>query len=555
MIVNNTNEKIHIEQAAAYTTAAACCHKKRPELLSPAGSMDSFRAAIQAGADAVYTGLSKFSARASANNFSLDELSEAVTYAHLYGTKIYITLNTLVNDKELKESSELALAADRLGVDGFIIQDIGLAKLLSGKTNAALHASTQMTVYNADGLKMLKDLGFSRAVLARELSINEIASICKQDIMETEVFCHGALCISYSGQCMMSRFLTERSGNHGTCSQPCRLNYMLISPNENPSAIQMQPRLSPADLCSLPYLKELCSTGVTSLKIEGRLKSPEYTALVTEKYRKALDSNDFCYTQNDMDDLTVIFSRGGFTSGHQLYKMTSDSITQNKPGHRGLLVGSLAMPPKKLNGPVSLYKVTIKLDKNCLNVGDGITFDDKASSGGVINVITQKDEFIELTVAGDMPQFVKNLKLYKNYDNSLMKKFSKYYDPNAEIRKVKVSAVLSVFKGKPCVLSFTDMDGNIATAQSDTMCEHSENGIQKESVAKKINELGGTPFETYSIDIQTDGNSFAAFKVIKELRRRAAAQLATLRNGAPHNAVARQGDGIQNTSGGMQNDL
>ena len=509
--------------------------KNKPEILSPAGNSEAMRAAIQAGADAVYMGMSKFNARASANNFSFEELSEAVSYAHIYGTKLYIALNTLVNNAEFDQAVQMALEADRLGVDAFIIQDIGLLKKLKGKTTAKLHASTQMTVYSIDGLKELADMGVTRAVLARELSIKEIEKICLSGIMETEVFCHGALCISYSGQCMMSRFLTGRSGNRGTCSQPCRLNYRLNSPgvtdtDSNSSRGQnlFLPRLSPADLCSLPYLKELCEAGIDSLKIEGRLKSPEYAAIVTEKYRNALDNN-FVYSEQDADDLTVIFSRGGFTSGHQLGKMSPSGITPNKPGHTGLPAGKLLMPPKKVNGPVSIYKATVNLDKNCIKQGDGITFEDKNSAGGIVNIITQNGSNTILTIAGEMPEYSKGLRFYKNYDAELMKKYSKYYAENASIRKVDITAEIDIFREKPCVLRLYDNIGNSVTEESGILCEYSDKEISKDAVAKKVSELGGTPFKAADIIVNTDKNSFIPFSVIKELRRNGVAKLYELR--------------------------
>ncbi|MBQ8164342.1 MAG: U32 family peptidase [Clostridia bacterium] len=520
---------------------------KLPEILSPAGSIDSFKAAIQAGADAVYTGLPKYNARISADNFTFETLAECISYAHIRGVKVYITLNTLVSDSEIDDAVTMALEADRLGVDAFIIQDIGVAQKLVGKIKAQLHASTQMTVYNNDGLKVLHDMGFTRAVLARELSLKEISEICDAHIMETEVFCHGALCISYSGQCMMSRFLTGRSGNRGTCSQPCRLNYKLNVPDSfdnsdkknnkfyNASQI-FSPRMSPADLCSLTYLEELIKTGVDSLKIEGRLKSPEYTAIVTEKYKNAVISigngtsaHAEIFTEKDIEELSVIFSRGGFTSGHQLSKMTLDSITANKPGHQGLLAGKLLSPIQKVKGPVSIYKAEVSLFTDCLSQGDGITFEGAGDFGGVVNVITQKGNKKELTIAGKPPVFREGLKFYKNYDADLMKKYSKYYAPNTELRKVSVSAEIYLFSGKNCILTLSDCDGNKVTAESNLLCDFSEKGIAADDITKKLSELGGTPYKMVSVNVLTDGKSFVPFSVIKELRRKAVQSLSDIR--------------------------
>lgn len=512
--------------------------KKIPEILSPAGGVNSFKAAVQAGADAIYTGLPKYNARISADNFTFETLAECISYAHIRGVKVYITLNTLVSDSEIDEAVQMAFEADRLGADAFIVQDLGIAKRLYGKIKGQLHASTQLTVYNIDGLRFLKQLGFTRAVLARELSIKEIKEICDANIMETEVFCHGALCISYSGQCMMSRFLTGRSGNRGTCSQPCRLNYSLNGPdsskNETRKDLRFSPRMSPADLCSLSYISRLIETGVDSLKIEGRLKSPEYTAIVTEKYKNAVVSaiNNAESHKTDIDKdieaLAVIFSRGGFTSGHQLGKMTLGSITENKPGHQGILAGKLLAPTQKVKGPISIFKADVSLFIDNLSQGDGITFEG-SDCGGVVNVITTKGNKTELTIAGKPPIFTNGLCFYKNYDAALMKHYSKYYSDNAELRKVPITGELSVFCGKKCSLSLFDNERTSVTLESDIDCNFSDKGISEEKVKEKLSELGGTPYIMTDIKIMTDGNSFVPFSAIKELRRKAVTMLSEIR--------------------------
>lgn len=513
---------------------------KSPEILSPAGGINSFKAAIQAGADAVYTGLPKYNARISADNFTFEILAECVSYAHIRGVKVYITLNTLVSDNEIDDAFSMALRADSLGVDAFIVQDIGIAKRLYGKIKAQLHASTQLTVYNTDGLKFLKQLGFTRAVLARELSLEEISEICNANIMETEIFCHGALCISYSGQCMMSRFLTGRSGNRGTCSQPCRLNYKLnAAGNEknNPSSCaRFSPRMSPADLCSLSYIEKLINTGVNSLKIEGRLKSPEYTAIVTEKYKNAVTAlrtkspeYDKLSNEKNIEELAVVFSRGGFTSGHQLGKMSLDSITENKPGHQGIPAGRLLAPTQKIKAPVSIFKANVSLFSDCLNPGDGITFECGSDFGGVVNVINKKGRSTEITVAGKAPAFKEGLVFYKNYDASIMKNYSRYYAPDAEFRKVPVSGELRVLCGQNCVFTLSDYDGNNVTVESDSACDFSDKGISADTIEKKLSELGGTPYHMTSVKTITDGKSFVPFSVIKELRRKAVGILSDIR--------------------------
>ena len=283
------------------------------ELLSPAGGMKELKAAVQSGADAVYLGAASFSARAGAGNFDYDELSEAVRYCHVYGVKVHCALNTLIKESELSEAIDTAKRVYHSGVDAIIIQDIGLAahihKLLP---DIELHASTQMTVTSLEGVRYLEEHGYSRVVLARELSLREIEEIANGAKAEIEVFVHGAICMSYSGQCLMSSILGGRSGNRGRCAQPCRLKYDLM---ENDAACGSAYILSPKDMALIKHLKELKRIGVSSLKIEGRLKSAEYVSAVTGIYRKYLDSLDKV-TEEDMTELKNAFSRSGFADGY-----------------------------------------------------------------------------------------------------------------------------------------------------------------------------------------------------------------------------------------------
>ena len=257
------------------------------ELLAPAGGPEALRAAVQSGADAVYLGAGSFSARAGAENFSFEELSDAVRYCHIYGVKVHCALNTLIKESEIEAAVETAEGICRAGADAIIIQDLGLASHIKRMLpDIELHASTQMTVTSIEGVKALEDAGFDRVVLARELSLSEIERIAKAAKAEIEVFVHGAICMCYSGQCLMSSMLGGRSGNRGRCAQPCRLSYTLLEDGRECGSAHI---LSPKDMALIGHLKELESAGVTSLKIEGRLKSPEYVSAVTGIYRKYLD--------------------------------------------------------------------------------------------------------------------------------------------------------------------------------------------------------------------------------------------------------------------------
>ena len=347
------------------------------ELLSPVGDFECLKAAVQNGANAVYFGANSFSARAFASNFDDDTLEKAINYAKIRGVKTNLTLNTLVKNSEITNAIEIAKKAYEFGIDAIIVQDFGLARyLIKNFPGLAIHASTQMSVHNLDGVLELQKLGFSRVVLSRELSLKEIKYICENSNIEIECFVHGALCISYSGQCLFSSIVGGRSGNRGKCAQPCRLPYELLE--ENPSInnkteisshsnpIDKGYLLSPRDLCGLDKLPELVDAGVTCLKIEGRMKSPEYVATVTRIYRKYLDlieksqesvSSNNCNTnkqfavqdnknfyidEKDKQDLLQVFNRGGFSTGHLTKEPNCNLIFPQKPNNMGIFLGEIS---------------------------------------------------------------------------------------------------------------------------------------------------------------------------------------------------------------------
>ena len=274
------------------------------ELLSPAGSPEALIAAVQNGANAVYLGCGDFNARRRAKNFSTEDLAWAVSYCHVRGARVYLTLNTLLTDKELPAALELAALADRLGVDAVLVQDLGLAALLKGRfPDLPLHGSTQMTVHSLAGVEFCAQLGLERVVLSRELSGAAIAHICQNSPIEIEVFVHGALCMCYSGQCFLSSLVGGRSGNRGLCAQPCRLPYNGGHP------------LSLKDMSLAGHLRELADMGVACVKLEGRMKRPEYVAVVTSVYASALKERREP-TREELNALQTAFSRTGFTQGY-----------------------------------------------------------------------------------------------------------------------------------------------------------------------------------------------------------------------------------------------
>ena len=318
--------------------------KKRAELLAPAGSFASLKAAVAAGADAVYMGGARFGARAYAQNADQDEMIAAIEYAHLHGCRLYMTVNTLFKDNELGELYEYLLPYYKAGLDGVIVQDLGaLSFIREHFPGIELHASTQMTITSVYGAKELKRLGCCRVVPAREVSLEEIRRIYDETGMDIETFVHGALCYCYSGQCLMSSLIGGRSGNRGRCAQPCRLPYRVYG-QENGTAVNKEDQkcvLSMKDLCTLDILPQILEAGVFSLKIEGRMKSPRYTAGVVRIYRKYLDryleygSEGYYVEPEDKKELLDLFDRGGFTSGYYTRHNGRDMIAlKEKPEFR-----------------------------------------------------------------------------------------------------------------------------------------------------------------------------------------------------------------------------
>ena len=289
------------------------------ELLSPVGNFDNLISAVQNGADAVYLGANNFNARAGAENFDNESLKNAIMYARKRGIDVHLTLNTLLYNDEIKDALEIAKFAYESGVSAIIVQDIGLASLLVKYfPDLPIHASTQMTISNIYGVKLAEKIGLKRVVLARELSLQEIANIRKNTDLELECFGHGALCVSYSGQCLFSSIVGKRSGNRGLCAGPCRLSYELL---KNGKDVEKGYLLSTKDICTLQILPQLIDCGIDSLKIEGRKKSFEYVSIVTKIYRKYIDlamdkSKEYKVEDEDIKQILQIYNRGGMGTGY-----------------------------------------------------------------------------------------------------------------------------------------------------------------------------------------------------------------------------------------------
>ncbi len=343
------------------------------ELLSPVGNFDNLIAAVQNGADAVYLGASNFNARVNAQNFTPEELKSAILYARKRGVDVHLTLNTLLFNYEIQEALNLAKFAYESGISSIIVQDIGLACLLIKHfPDLPIHSSTQMTISNLHGVKLMEQLGFKRVVLARELSLQEIAQIRKNTSMELECFGHGALCVSYSGQCLFSSMVGKRSGNRGLCAGPCRLPYNLL---KNGNTIDNGYLLSPRDICTLQILPELIKCGVDSLKIEGRKKSYEYVSIVTKMYRKYIDlakdnTKPYKVEEEDLKQILQIYNRGGMGTGY--FENRKNIVFPEKPNHLGVYIGRVkAVHPKR-------KQVTLDLVEE-IQMGDVICIADDTS--------------------------------------------------------------------------------------------------------------------------------------------------------------------------------
>lgn len=494
---------------------------KKCELLIPAGGKKQFVSAVENGADAVYVGGKNFNARMNAENFYIEELEQAIDYGHLRNVKTYITMNTLLEEHELEPALYQAAEYYKIGADGVIIQDIGLGLLIKENIpSLSIHLSTQAGVYDARGVMAAAHLGYERVVLARELSLEEIKKAVNTGI-EIEVFVHGALCMCYSGQCQLSRVIGGRSGNKGGCAQPCRLPYMGAAGEPYP--------LSPKDLCLLDEIGILADAGVSSLKVEGRMKSAEYVAVVTSIYRKYLDRwYDFGKYRVDEEDLTAlkqIFNRGGFTKGYFYGDPGQNLMSSDFSKNAGIFVGNVF---KDSMGPL----VDIKTEKEILK-GDYVEI---RSSDVTSNLVTYAEKLTHNCIRiGDIKQKVrKGDKVYKLVSGSLMEDARKTFEnidfsQGKYLRKVPVDMEVSVVCGKPIALkvSCCQEDDNIVTVKKEgAVLQSSKNNIScKESLMRQLTKTGGTPFVVSNIEVEEDTPCYIPVSSINQLRREALSEL------------------------------
>ena len=494
-------------------------HLNKQELLSPAGDLECFFAAVENGADAVYFGLKDFSARAGADNFTIDDASKAIAYARKKSVKVYITINTLIKTHELEKVVDCLIALDELQPDALIIQDLGLHYLLQSQfPHLKLHASTQMTIHNLAGVRQLEKMGFKRAVLSRELSVGEMRNITKNSSMEIEVFVHGALCYSYSGLCFFSSMMGGRSGNRGRCAQPCRMYYTTPS-GEGGYLFSMK------DLRALSHLNELMDAGVSSFKIEGRMKSPEYVAVVTHVYRQAIDG-----TLEDINDaghlMNTVFSREStcsylFDKGYQANSRQirpSDTINPSYPANMGSYAGEVIKSGK---GCVTIRAEVVIGVRDLLQVFEEVSEkpallhvkDIKVDGKRVFEVKAGSIATIEST-----QQLRPGARLYLISSQKVKETFAPKAPKKLDVSRVPVDLEISIqansigIKGVVRKFSFsTDYPVKL------------EKGVSRTTVAEDVkacfSRLGETPFVLAGIHISISGDLFIPLSVLNEIRR------------------------------------
>ena len=523
-----------------------------PELLLPVGTREMLEAAVKNGADAVYFGVPHWNARGRTEDFTFDDVRDMIRYARIRGVRSFLAMNVLVFERELQELPEFLEKIISLEPDAFIIQDIGLARLIRAICpNQEIHASTQMTLASAEGVNLVKSIGFNRAVLARELSVKEIAAIKAATDLELEVFIHGALCVSYSGQCLTSENFGGRSANRGQCAQSCRLPYRIFVDGKEYRGTDAQYLFSTRDLCALPKLSELEEIGVNSLKVEGRLKSPEYVAAVSRAYRKAL--NRIPLDTKDMEPLEVLFSRGlttGWLDGDNHQELVNGTFSN----HHGMVLGQVVKADRG-QVIVGLDSAISDAGENACypQPGDGILFENAALGISVGSRLyaaqvthlphakrgDPKLLKLEFGREFDTRQIAVGMQVYRNDSPALERELRKTFtDRNLEER-IPVNMVLSGKIGEPLKLTMSDGPRHSAEVEAETPLEaarNCENRSKNEAdkalrdlAQKELSGLSATAYQLKHLDIQVERGAFIPGKVLRTLRQNAAEKLDEIR--------------------------
>ena len=511
----------------------------KKELLAPAGSYESLVAAVQGGADAVYLSGKSFGARKFAANFDMEELKEAVSYCHIRDVKVYVTVNTLIKDSEVEELLSFVGELYSLDVDAVIVQDIGALKVIKKHyPDLDCHGSTQMTLHNVDDVKVAMKLGLSRVVVARELSVSDIQYIIDQTGVEVEAFVHGALCISYSGQCLMSSMIGGRSGNRGRCAQACRKIYKLgraESMRDSAEIVSEGYLLSPKDLSTAEEFERLVASDIYSYKIEGRMKGPEYTYQVVSTYRRLLDEGlknngaiDPKSIEEAMDDLEKVFNRT-FTKGLILEDRHSNRMSLDTPSNKGYKIGEVL----DYNG--KKQQVTIRLEKE-ISVGDDVQIRRSGRSigarvehvfiGGAKEKIGAPGESVRIPFKHKA--FIGE-EIYKTFDKQLNQEIHQWLDK--ERLKISVNMLIELKEAVPAKLTVTDNHGQEIAVSGEKLVEKAMKvALSEDRLKEQLSKMGDTPFELGQLIVKMDEGVTVPIKEINNIRRRAIEELTCLRS-------------------------
>ncbi|WP_127532124.1 U32 family peptidase [Paenibacillus kobensis] len=517
------------------------------ELLAPAGDWDCMRAAVANGADAIFFGVEKFNARARANNFQTDELPEIMAFLHSYGVKGFLTFNILVFEDELEDAKKLIESCIDAGVDAVIVQDLGLVKLIRELSpDFPIHGSTQMTITSPEAVEFTKPFNMERVVLGRENNLKQIQKIGEQAKLPMEVFVHGALCVSYSGQCLTSEMWGGRSANRGECAQACRLPYDLMVDGVQQPMGDVAYLLSPKDLAAIDIVPELIEAGVASFKIEGRLKSPEYVANVVSKYRKVIDNYfdgvDATPSKEEIRELQQSFSRG-FTHGFLQGTNNKELVDGTFPKSRGVYLGRVER--------VLRDAVVCRIDAP-LKRGDGIVFDagdpTKKEEGGRVYDLRRQGVKIEgeaqegvvlEIVPGrndiDLRRVKVGDKVWKTSDPALDKRLRATFETDKPYRVFPMNVHVSGRAGEPMVTVWTDVQkGTTVTVESEIPLETAlKRPMDKALLEDQLGRLGGTLYQLESLDVELEGDLIVPVRELNRIRRSAVEQLTVERPKPP----------------------
>jgi putative protease len=500
-----------------------------PEILAPVGTWEMLRAAVHNGADAVYIGMPGFNARGRAPTLEIDELGAMIRYAHLYGVRVSLAFNILLFEREMPSVIEALSEVLPLRPDAFIVQDLGLAALIRHMApDQAIHASTQMTVTNSEAIRLTEDLKLKRYVLGREVSINEMAKIKASTDKEIEVFVHGALCVSYSGQCLTSESLGGRSANRGQCAQSCRLPYELIVDGEKRDLGAKRYLVSPQDLCGLEDVPRLVELGIDSFKIEGRLKSPEYVATAVRSYKERsvakCSSEEVARHKNKM---SRVYSRGffnGWFDGVNHQKLVP-ALTSS---HHGLYLGTVSS--------VTTDSVVVETDEE-IEAGDGLVFIDLKSKANIGSTIFQvrsdrSGTHLSFSRAFALSSVRVGMPVYLNSSPHLVSEVKRSFTDRQLLKRIPIALSITGKAGESLVITATDPDGNTAIACSSSPLQEAKRApLTKDSLREELEALASSVFKLSEVTYGVEGQCFLHSREVKELRRELCAQLERARMG------------------------